>query len=78
MKTIMLSVAAVALALSAAPALANNSTDNGFAVYLQSQGKAPASQASFLSGSSYVGDDHEYTHHPRDARYFRATQAQGC
>ena len=77
MKTIMLSVAAVALALSAAPALANNSTDNGFAVYLQSQSKAPANQASFLSGSSYVGDDHDFNDNARDAREFRATQEQG-
>jgi len=76
MKTLILStVAAVALALSAGTALANNSTDNGFAVYLQSQHRAPA-QASFLSGSTYVGDDHDFSNNARDAREFRATQEQ--
>ena len=79
MKTLILStLAAVALALSAGTALANNSNDNGFAIYLQSQGKAPASQASFLSGSSNVGDDHIFSNNGRDAREFRAVQGQGA
>jgi hypothetical protein len=46
MKTLLLStIAAAAIALSTGTALANNSTDNGFAVYLQSQHQAPAQRS---------------------------------
>ena len=75
MKTLILStVAAVALALSAGTALANNSTDNGFAVYLQSQHQVPA-QRSFLSGSDYADPDQGLSSNAKDAREFRKAQA---
>ena len=59
MKTLILStVAAAALALSAGTALASqNSSDNGFAVYLESVNKAPAPARQFLTtDTGYQGD----------------------
>ena len=76
MKTLILStIAAAALALSAGTALANNSTDNGFAVYLQSQHQAPA-QRSFLSGSDYADPDQGLSSNAKESREFRRAQAQ--
>ena len=51
MKTLILStVAAAALALSAGTALASsNSSDNGFAVYLESVNKAPTTDRQYLT-----------------------------
>jgi len=59
MKTLILStVAAAALALSAGTALASqNSSDNGFAVYLESVNKAPTADRQFLqTDTGYQGD----------------------
>jgi hypothetical protein len=59
MKTLILStVAAAAIALSAGTALASeNSSDNGFAVYLESVNKAPAPARQFLTtDTGYQGD----------------------
>jgi fructose-specific component phosphotransferase system IIB-like protein len=76
MKTLILStIAAAAIALSAGPALANNNTDNGFAVYLQSQHQAPAHR-SFLSGSDYADPDQGLSSNGKEAREFYKTQAQ--
>ena len=51
MKTLILStVAAAAIALSAGTALASeNSSDNGFAVYLESVNKAPTTDRQYLT-----------------------------
>ena len=75
MKNLMLStIAAAALALTAGTALASDaSPDNGFAVYLQDQGKAPATR-SFLSGSDYDGNDHIFSNNGRDAKEFEKVQ----
>ena len=59
MKALILStVAAAAIALSAGTALASeNSSDNGFAVYLESVNKAPAPARQFLTtDTGYQGD----------------------
>ena len=59
MKTLILStIAAAAIALSAGTALASeNSSDNGFAVYLESVNKAPAPARQFLkTDGGYQGD----------------------
>jgi hypothetical protein len=59
MKTLILStIAAAAIALSAGTALASeNSSDNGFAVYLESVNKAPAPARQFLTtDTGYQGD----------------------
>jgi len=75
MKTLLLStIAAAAIALSTGTALANNSTDNGFAVYLQSQHQAPA-QRSFLSGSDYADPDQGVSFNGKESREFRKAQA---
>ena len=75
MKNLILStIAAAALALTAGTALASDaSPDNGFAVYLQDQGKAPATR-SFLSGSDYDGNDHIFSNNGRDAKEFEKVQ----
>jgi len=75
MKNIILStIAAAALALTAGTALASDaSPDNGFAVYLQDQAKAPASR-NFLSGSDYDGSDHVFSNNGRDAKEFEKVQ----
>jgi len=76
MKTLLLStIAAAAIALSAGTALASeNSSDNGFAVYLQSQHQAPA-QRSFLSGSDYADPDQGVSFNGKESREFRKVQA---
>ena len=75
MKTLILStIAAAAIALSAGTALANDSNDNGFVIYLQSQHQ-PAPQRSFLSGSDYADPDQGVSSNAKDAREFRKAQA---
>ena len=59
MKTLILStIAAAVIALSAGTALASeNSSDNGFAVYLESVNKAPTADRQFLTtDTGYQGD----------------------
>ena len=62
MKTLILStVAAAALALSAGTALASsNSSDNGFAVYLESVNKAPTTERQYLTNDAGY-DQGDYT-----------------
>jgi hypothetical protein len=69
MKTLILStVAAVTLALSAGTALASDAShDDGFAVLLQSQGKAPA--RSFLANADYpTGTDNGWAAYLKNAK----------
>ena len=68
MKTLIL--AATALVLTTATALANSqSSDNGFAVYLQSQAKAPVARS---AAANYpVGTDNGF------AAYQQDTQVKG-
>ena len=74
MKTLILStIAAAAIALSAGTALAKDSNDNGFVIYLQSQHQ-PAAQRSFLSGSDYADPDQGLSSNAKDAREFRKAQ----
>jgi len=62
MKTLILStIAAAAIALSVGTALASeNSSDNGFAVYLESVNKAPAPARQFLTTDTGY-DQGDYT-----------------
>jgi hypothetical protein len=80
MKTLIIStLTAAALALSAGTALASDrSPDNGFAIYLQDQGKAPVADRSFLSGTEFPEDVYNPPNgnNNRDAREFRAAQKQ--
>jgi hypothetical protein len=69
MKTVLLStLAAAVIALSAGTALASDAShDDGFAVFLQSQGKAPA--RSFLSGADYpTGTDNGWAVYQENAK----------
>ena len=77
MKTLILStIAAAAIALSAGTALASSTShDDGFEVFLQSQGKAPAAR-SFLSGSSYADPDQGVSYNGKESREFRSVQGQ--
>jgi len=67
MKNIILStVAAAALALSTGAALASDaSPDNGFAVYQQSQAKAPVARTA--AADYQVGTDNGFAVYQRDA-----------